>query len=530
MSRAVDVALVRAMPRPIRGVSDLGLNDASAARRRAGRRRAGIWTRPPTPAPRSRPLDAQVAEHAAAETSGAEEDCLANAVYFEARGESLEGQLAVAEVVMNRAASGRYPATLCGVVRQPSQFSFVRRGMIPRADRGSDAWRRAVAVARIAQAGRDAGCCPRTCSGITPITSRRAGAAGSPAPAGSARTSSTLILTRSGRITGAARNLLASRFVLRAGETVCRSPAGVRGVMLLRIAQIAPLAEAVPPKLYGGTERVIWWLTEALVDLGHDVTLYASGDSETSARLVPCAGTGLRLAGINDHTASLLAMLDRVLRDADALRRAPFPYRLPAFPDLPPPRRQVPDHAARAAGPARFPAGLPRPSARCGWSRSPTTSAGRSPTAQLRRHRPSRPAAGPDPRSSATGGDYLAFIGRISPEKRPDRAIEIARRAGMKLKIAAKVDHADRAYFEERIEPLLDDPLIEFIGEIGDAEKAAFLGGARALLFPIDWPEPFGLVMIEAMAAGTPVIAWRCGSTAEVIEHGRQRLPGRQRR
>jgi glycosyltransferase involved in cell wall biosynthesis len=121
----------------------------------------------------------------------------------------------------------------------------------------------------------------------------------------------------------------------------------------------------------------------------------------------------------------------------------------------------------------------------------------------------------------ARGGDYLAFIGRISPEKRPDRAIEIAKRAGMKLKIAAKVDHADRAYFADKIEPLLDDPNIEFIGEIGDAEKPAFLGGARALLFPIDWPEPFGLVMIEAMAAGTPVIAWPNGSTREVIEHGR---------
>jgi len=287
----------------------------------------------------------------------------------------------------------------------------------------------------------------------------------------------------------------------------------------MRIAQIAPLAEAVPPKLYGGTERVIWWLTEALIELGHDVTLYASGDSQTSARLVAGAETGLRLAGINDHTASLLAMLDRVLSDAgrfDILHFHTDFLHFPTFrhlagkclttlhgrqdlPDFKPAFRtfremqlvSISDDQRRPIAAARFAGtvhhGLPR-------NLIPF---------------------------DAAGGDYLAFIGRISPEKRPDRAIEIARRAGLKLKIAAKVDHADRAYFADRIEPLLDNPMVEFVGEIGDANKPAFLGGARALLFPIDWPEPFGLVMIEAMAAGTPVIAWRRGSTAEVIEHGK---------
>ena len=287
----------------------------------------------------------------------------------------------------------------------------------------------------------------------------------------------------------------------------------------MRIAQVAPLAEAVPPKLYGGTERVIWWLTEALVDLGHDVTLFASGDSITSANLVPCAPSALRLAGINDHTAHLIVMLDRVRKAADRFDvlhfhtdllhyplfrdvahkcvttlhgRQDLPDFRPAYAAFPEMKLVSISDAQRIAIPeANFVAtvhhGMPRNLIRLGEG----------------------------------DGGYLAFMGRISPEKRPDRAIEIARRAGMPLRIAAKVDHLDRAYFAERIEPLLDDPLIEFVGEIGDADKSDFLGRAVALLFPIDWPEPFGLVMIEAMAAGTPVIAWPGGSTAEVIEHGR---------
>jgi glycosyltransferase involved in cell wall biosynthesis len=287
----------------------------------------------------------------------------------------------------------------------------------------------------------------------------------------------------------------------------------------LRIAQIAPLAEAVPPRLYGGTERVIWWLTEELVALGHDVTLYASGDSETSAKLIPGAPTGLRLAGINDHTASLLAMLDQVRQDAERYDILHFHIDFLHFPTF----RHL---AGKCLTTLHGRQDLPdfRPAFRV-FREMQLVSISNSQRQPL----PEVHFAGTVyhglPQDlipfSAEGGDYLAFIGRISPEKRPDRAIEIAKRAGMPLRIAAKVDHADRAYFEAEIEPLLDDPSITFIGEIGDADKAAFLGGARALLFPIDWPEPFGLVMIEAMAAGTPTITWPCGSTREVIEHGR---------
>jgi glycosyltransferase involved in cell wall biosynthesis len=287
----------------------------------------------------------------------------------------------------------------------------------------------------------------------------------------------------------------------------------------VRIAQIAPLAESVPPRLYGGTERVISWLTEALVHQGHQVTLFASADSNTKARLVPCAPTALRLAGINDHVSSTVAMLDQVLDQADrfdilhfhidflhfaAFRHlahkclttlhgrqdlADFWPAYRAFPEMKlvsiSDNQRLPIADSNFIGTVHH--GLPAESI--------------------------KPGRG--------DGDYLAFVGRISPEKGPDRAIEIARAAGMRLRIAAKVDFADRAYFEQVIRPQLDFPLVEYIGEIGDAEKSAFLGGARALLFPIDWPEPFGLVMIEAMAAGTPVVAWRCGSTSEVIDHGR---------
>ena len=287
----------------------------------------------------------------------------------------------------------------------------------------------------------------------------------------------------------------------------------------MRIAQIAPLAEAVPPKLYGGTERVISWLTEALVELGHDVTLYASADSETSARHVRCAAQGLRLAGINDHVASLIAMLEQVRRDAgqyDVLHFHVDFLHFPSFRHLADKclttlhgRQDLPDfHPAYRTFPEMKLVSISDD------QRRPVPYANFAGTVHHGLPRnliPFHPG----------GGDYLAFLGRISPEKRPDRAIAIARQAGMKLMIAAKVDHTDRAYFEDHIEPLLYDPLIEFVGEIGDTEKPAFLGGARALLFPIDWPEPFGLVMIEAMAAGTPVIAWPCGSTSEVIEHGR---------
>jgi len=287
----------------------------------------------------------------------------------------------------------------------------------------------------------------------------------------------------------------------------------------MRIAHIAPLAEAVPPKLYGGTERVIWWLTEALVDLGHDVTLFASGDSVTSATLVPCAPTGLRLAGINDHLASLIAMQDRVLARQDEYDVLHFHTDFLHFPTF---RHVAHKCVTTLHGRQDFPDFWPAYRAFPEMKLVSISDDQRRPIADANFigtvHHGLPP--GLIPAGDGTG-DYLAFIGRISPEKRPDRAIEIARRAGLKLKIAAKVDRADQAYYDERIKPLLDGPDVEFIGEIGDAQKPAFLGGARALLFPIDWPEPFGLVMIEAMAAGTPVIAWRNGSTPEVIEHGR---------
>ncbi len=287
----------------------------------------------------------------------------------------------------------------------------------------------------------------------------------------------------------------------------------------MRIAQVAPLAEAVPPKLYGGTERVIWWLTEAMVELGHDVTLYASGDSETSAKLVPCAPRGLRLDGINNHLAYTVAMIDRVFEDADQYDFIHFHVDFIQNPVF----KHLADKCLTTLhGRLDLPDFLP------GFTEFPEMRLV-SISDDQRRPVPTANFAGtvyhglPDSLIpfNETGGDYLAFLGRMSPEKRPDRAIEIAIKSGLKLKMAAKVDHADRDYFEKQIEPLLDHPLIEFIGEIGDSDKPDFLGNARALIFPIDWPEPFGLVMIEAMAAGTPTIAWPTGSTPEVIDHGR---------
>lgn len=287
----------------------------------------------------------------------------------------------------------------------------------------------------------------------------------------------------------------------------------------MRIAQIAPLAEAVPPKLYGGTERVVSWLTEELVALGHDVTLFASGDSETTARLIPGSPRGLRLEKINDHTASNIVMLDQVRQRAeefDVIHCHIDLLQYPIFKDMA--HKVVTTMHGRLDWPDYMPVyrayphmplvsisnnqRLPMPS-NSNW------------LATVYHGLPSHVC----PFRPETG-KYLAFLGRISPEKRPDRAIEIAKAAGLPLKIAAKVDHADRDYFKEVIEPMLDHPLIEFIGEINETQKCDFLGEAIALLFPIDWCEPFGLVMIEAMSAGTPVIGWRNGSVPEVIGDG----------
>ena len=269
----------------------------------------------------------------------------------------------------------------------------------------------------------------------------------------------------------------------------------------MRIAQVAPLAEAVPPGLYGGTERVVFWLTEELVRQGHQVTLFASGDSETSANLVPSVPRGLRLAGIRDHTASTLVMLDQVHRRANEFDIIHFHVDLLQFPLFQNlfqkcvttlhGRPDLPDfHPIYRAFPMMPLVSIsddqrgPMPPS-LNWMA--TIDHGLPATLY---------------RFNQKGGSYLAFLGRIAPEKRPDRAIEIAKRAGIPLKIAAKVDPADQEYFVHVIEPLLHDPLIEFIGEIGDHEKNEFLGNALALLFPVDWPEPFGLVMIEAIAKG----------------------------
>ncbi len=287
----------------------------------------------------------------------------------------------------------------------------------------------------------------------------------------------------------------------------------------MRIAQVAPLYESVPPKLYGGTERVVSYLTEELVKQGHEVTLFASGDSVTRAELVAVAPESLRLAkNCVDQLACHVLMLEQVCKrakDFDLIhfhidymhfpisRRQGWPHlttlhgRLD-IPELPALYDEFPDMAVVSISDAQR---QPLPQAR--WAG--TVYHGLPPDLHPYREQP---------------GQYLAFLGRISPEKRVDRAIAIAKRVGMPLKIAAKIDAADRKYFQAEIEPLFNDPLVEYIGEIGEEEKSAFLGNALALLFPIAWPEPFGLVMIEAMACGTPVIAYRHGSVPEVIDQG----------
>lgn len=287
----------------------------------------------------------------------------------------------------------------------------------------------------------------------------------------------------------------------------------------MRIAQVAPLYESVPPKYYGGTERVVSYLTEELVRQGHEVTLFASGDSVTSAHLAPACHRSLRLdKHCIDTMAHHIVMLEQVYKQAEQFdfihfhvdylhfplsRRCRFPHlttlhgRLD-IPDLEPLYKEFSEMPVVAISNAQR-----QPLPWINWQG--TVYHGLPEDLYPFVEKPE---------------NYLAFLGRLCPEKRVDTAIEIAKRLEMPLKIAAKVDKVDEVYFDTLVKPLLEHPLIEYVGEIGESEKGEFLGKATALLFPVDWPEPFGLVMIEAMASGTPVIARDRGSVQEVIEHG----------
>lgn len=288
----------------------------------------------------------------------------------------------------------------------------------------------------------------------------------------------------------------------------------------MRIALVAPLAESCPPKLYGGTERVVHFLTEELVSQGHDVTLFASGDSATAARLVSCVPQALRLtSGAHDFAPYHVAMVEKVRRQLDQFDIVHFHIDLFHCAAI---RTWSCPTVTTLHGRLDLPDLIPFYEV---FNDIPLVSISND------QRRPLPPVnwlntiyhgmpAGLLP-FNARGGSYLVFLGRISPEKRPDRAIEIAVRSGLPLKIAAKIDRVDLDYWRQTIEPMVKGHAnVEYIGEVDEVGKAELLGNAAALLFPIDWPEPFGLVMIEAMACGTPVVAWRNGSVPEVIDDG----------
>jgi glycosyltransferase involved in cell wall biosynthesis len=288
----------------------------------------------------------------------------------------------------------------------------------------------------------------------------------------------------------------------------------------MKIAQISPLMESVPPRLYGGSERIVSYVTDELVRQGHDVTLFASGDSVSSAKLVPCVPMALRLdANVRDPIPYYMLMLDRVREMADEFDILHFhidQFHFPLFRHMA--NRTVTTLHGRQDLHDLKPLYV-------GFSDMPLVSISNSQRKPIANAnfaatvyhglplQTLKPTYNPS-------GEYVAFLGRISPEKRPDRAIRIAQALGIRIKIAAKIDKVDEAYFRESIAPLFNLRGVEYIGEIDERSKSEFLGQASALLFPIDWPEPFGLSMIEAMACGTPVLAFRCGSVPEIVDPG----------